>query len=150
MKRQAGFTIVELVVVIALLGILAAVALPRFVSVTGDAKKAAVEGVAGSLKSGIAMVKAQAIAQDKKGQDITLDDGTTVITTNSNGFPSADGADDATDCTTLFTELLQGTSPIAEYTVTAPSNTCVYTYKSDTSLIITYTPGTGSISIAGV
>ena len=47
--KQKGFTLIELVVVIVILGILAATALPKFIDLTGDAKKAKADGVAGAI-----------------------------------------------------------------------------------------------------
>jgi MSHA pilin protein MshA len=55
MKRQSGFTLIELVMVIVILGVLAAVAIPKFVSLKADAVTAATLGVAGTLGSASAM-----------------------------------------------------------------------------------------------
>ena len=53
-NKQSGFTLVELVIVIVVLGILAAVAVPRFFDFTGDAKDAACKGALGGVRSGVA------------------------------------------------------------------------------------------------
>lgn len=50
--QQKGFTLIELVVVIVILGILAATALPKFVDLTGDANQAATTGLAGAINGG--------------------------------------------------------------------------------------------------
>lgn len=59
MNRQVGFTLIELVVVIVILGLLAAAALPRFINVTEDARISSVNGVAGGLRAAAALSQAQ-------------------------------------------------------------------------------------------
>lgn len=94
-KSQQGFTLIELVVVIVILGILAVTAAPKFIDVSADARKSVMEGVEGSIESAVSMINAKAIIQNQIG-------GTGAVTVSGefyavvNGFPAAEAVGDGT------------------------------------------------------
>lgn len=87
MKRSnQGFTLIELIIVIVILGILAVTAAPKFLDLTGDARAATVEGVEGSLKSALNIINGKAIIQSKTGADTQT---TNPVVDVKYGYPDA-------------------------------------------------------------
>lgn len=88
MKRAAGFTLIELVIVIVILGILGAVAAPRFLNLQGDAYGANLKSLKSSMESAATLVNSKAILDGKdKSPSVTVD-GITSPVTLTNGFPN--------------------------------------------------------------
>ena len=90
-RIQRGFTLIELVVVITILGILAAFAVPRFASLEGQARLAATQALAGSVRSGAALAHALWLAQGNPASVRTMEG---QVITMANGYPNVATIDD--------------------------------------------------------
>ena len=64
MRNERGFTLIELILIIVVLGIMAALAIPKFLDMRADAKKAAVQGALGGVRSAVANYKSNQIVKD--------------------------------------------------------------------------------------
>jgi len=114
-----GFTLIELVMVIVIIGILAVVAIPRFIDLANDARLAAEQGVVGGVRAGIYTYYAQ-----------------------NRTFPASlgGGAGACSNANPCFTAVLTQGGVVSDWTVA----TAGLVYDGPTGTVYTYTPATGT------
>ena len=88
MKKQQGFTLIELIMVIVILGILAAFAIPKFANLGADARRSTMQGVEAAMKSASVIAHAAWLASGTNPASVTLEGASVAM---FNGYPSPAG-----------------------------------------------------------
>lgn len=155
MKKQSGFTLIELVIVVVILGFLAVTAIPKFLDLTDQAKQANIEGMAGGFATGISLVRAQWEAEGRpsnaSSQNQVTYDGTLLFLTKEGtgirpGYVTglSDNGDTlaglaADDCIDIWNNILQQPPGITSNVATLNSD--------DTLDYLASKSGTGASSL---
>jgi len=160
-----GFTLIEMVVVIALISILAAVALPRMLDTYDNAHEAAVFGAGGAMASAVVLVRSQWVAN---GDSLAVDGvdgfGNDDVATSSEGWPTdvgqgagsnnSDVMDSSERCVRIWRGVLVANAPSvsasvaanSDYLVDTVNGNCRYRYRrTDKDDNIVYNAGTGEV-----
>jgi len=166
-KKNRGFTLIELVVVIAILAILAAFALPRFAQLSEQAHESNIRATAGALTAGAALVKAQWVSNGHGAAVVNLQGfGENNIDVSDEGWPVGTGLADAAAasgaetmgaprCQQVWEGLLQSNAPTinqtansADYQATVNSGDCRFVYQPDgLASYIQYDANTGEVTV---
>ena len=143
LNNKGGFTLIELVMIIVILGILAAIAIPRYTSLQVDARRATLNGLYGSVRSASAIVHARALVTGATTATGTVAvEGASVAVVYGYPASASGGIDNAVEFNTAdFTFATGAPSTFTKVGATAPANCRItYTQSAGTGLPPTITP----------
>ena len=164
MQKQKGFTLIELVVVIVILGVLAATAAPKFIDLTDDAEEAVFLGISAAFKGGVNQVH---IAWLIRGKNQAVQDFIEItdplaggdLSVNSTGYPADTRGTSLTlnsenDCLDVWRAVLDSQDALAsgdnssDFEATYNGgNTCTYIYNKQINLTVDYDSNSGVVTI---
>jgi len=141
--KNKGFTLIELVVVIVILGIMAAIAVPKFVDLQTEARTSVIQGVEGSLRSAAALVYSKSLIEGEENLNESATPSVTVegqtVTTHF-GYPNAGTAGTPPTGGIMNAVNLQG----GNFTVTGDGSAVTISLRANCQVVYTESTGAGN------
>lgn len=167
-KKNNGFTLIELIIVIVILAVLASTAIPKFIDIKGDANLATVKGTAGALSSAIELAHMKWASKGNTGPASNIQiygaDSSGELDFNQWGFPAqhwpaveaSPKLDNTEDCISVWITVLAPAPSVSllddvqvsDYQVTYPAvGQCLFIYNAQPNLSIRYNSQTGNVDV---